>query len=521
MSGQPKESSRPDFKEKSADENEELLEEISEYFDKINFPEDNRKPTILDKAQSERLVNNIFLALQQFHPDSEGRAKNIIIAALKVALEKIEASKNKPGSKILSKLTSFLKKKPDAKILDKLASFFAGIFELTKKYQCSAKDAWFLWIHANLNRIIFNYETEPSKEGQRLLELTKQAVISANHQVFRGGHMDIQNTKCTVTGEMTEESRRKVTLEFRRIKERDQEFFRKNNMMDELVDDVLAADQARVTGIGNCQERTTIALSDLISVSDSEGGQQSFQAEEFRIRMEGLAGDHIIGVAGRVPNSNPKDFTTWGPDAVVFDSSRKRCYFAREIPKLLDCYVCDKYYAHKPAKGHLEPLHPHRHELQATGVDLVGIKLAEAYLNEKGERKNYKPMVLSKIPSNRMSADSESSTGHATTDSKRAGARPSRDTTSSSTIASNSSSSLTSLTNSSTATAETSVSVGSSLSTPSVSTSNFFYQSPLRISSASATTSSSISAQGSRAPQVILRVINQLQKMIPSFRVNG
>ena len=82
---------------------------------------------------------------------------------------------------------------------------------------------------------------------------------------------------------------------------------------------------AKQKRIGNCQQYSALVYDEIKKL------QPEFAIEEYVINNQ----DHQFVVIGRDSHSNPQDFTTWGPRAVIVDAWAGAVYPAAEIPQKL------------------------------------------------------------------------------------------------------------------------------------------------------------------------------------------
>lgn len=110
--------------------------------------------------------------------------------------------------------------------------------------------------------------------------------------------------------------------------------------------------------VGNCREMSGAAFAYLIQRNPFET-----KVDIYCIR----SGDHEFLVLGRDKNSNPKDPSTWGPDAVICDPLLEKVYPAFKIyQELLDFKRVDASF--NPV---LEPFNPQYQELCLVTSNLI------------------------------------------------------------------------------------------------------------------------------------------------------
>ena len=259
---------------------------------RFSLMEDIRK----QELQKEAVIKKIAVALQEHQPNSEGKTLKRMTTFIKDILEEVK--------------NADLKKITYSACLDKIIEQFNALFNSIEGDDCSAEDAWFLWKHAHLSRIHFHYSTQPSAQAQEFLSLAKRIGKLANQLVFRGGETDLINNEKSeeevkIISKKVDEERDLVADELEEV-----ELFTSECSEAQLrvaVKDVLSARMAEKTGYGNCHEKARVALNLL----------KDFPAEIFKIGGE--FGDHIFIVIGRLSTSDPGDYTTWGPNAVICD----------------------------------------------------------------------------------------------------------------------------------------------------------------------------------------------------------
>ncbi len=320
--------------------------------------------TNLTESQAKTIIEEIKNAIGGSNPKSAGTQdeKNKYIVQISALLKSIQ-----------SKETSYL---DGLKEIAYLANAAYRSEQQNKLFP--AADAWFLWRHSSIERIAFHYLSKPTAEGQYYLSLAQAASERANALISRGGSTDISMNIRPVTeySRMVADiskiatDRDAILKEIAVHKEEASAIFRLGITLNAAIEVRLAKERK----IGNCGEKAYVALEFL-----------KVPAELFYIGN----GDHAIVVIGRKPNSNPKDYTTWGPDAVVCDPWAKKCYFAREIPEQLNNLF--RVTEGERRINQLESFHPHHHYL-GSRMDTVALKTADEYLKRLEKAGKIKPI---------------------------------------------------------------------------------------------------------------------------------
>ena len=226
-----------------------------------------------------------------------------------------------------------------------------------KTRDLSKESAWLYWIYSDEKRTKFHF-TEPSAEAHRLLRLAQIGSGVMNKLVSRGGTTEIENNSLPLK-EFKQKDRDLEKLQDIREKCMDGRFFSHCKERDNLGW-ALSARLAEENKLGNCEEKSAV----IVNFCRKLGPSLNTTVDIFTI-----GGDHAFVVLGRKPGSDPKDYTTWGNDAVIFDPLSNQCFFARDIPKFLQNFSS----THR--KGRLfnqaKPFHPFSQSLFLLQSDSV------------------------------------------------------------------------------------------------------------------------------------------------------
>lgn len=136
----------------------------------------------------------------------------------------------------------------------------------------------------------------------------------------------------------------------------------------------IIADFASKYEVGNCQEYAYSAAEKLKNKVLPNTLVEIFQY---------VNGDHVFVVIGRDPKSNPSDYTSWGPHAVICDAWGGNAFPAKDAPSQLKCYF---NYTLKD-KNVVLPFDPNFHQLK---VRASFIQSAETSLLKNSFLKNKK-----------------------------------------------------------------------------------------------------------------------------------
>lgn len=120
-------------------------------------------------------------------------------------------------------------------------------------------------------------------------------------------------------------------------------------------------------GVGNCWEMAIVGL-----FKGMEKGIWNIQLERAYL----VNGDHTFLVIGRDRRSDPKNYKTWGPDAVVMDAWAGKVYKLDDLQNLYDYKGMDV----KTGKPYLKKFDPNR---QSLAIDYGNIYTTHELLNFK------------------------------------------------------------------------------------------------------------------------------------------
>ncbi len=229
---------------------------------------------------------------------------------------------------------------------------------------------WY-WQHLNIGRIRFHYETQPSDEAHRLLRIAQIANALANKYVDLGGSTEIDISK---SPEIHAKIFQKVTQNRVIVNTLSAQIMRSLKSPGLTPSEFAGLEAALIScgavtsHVGNCSEKSQVVMEFLSKLRSELGNNPN----DFRAELFGFKGlGHVFIVLGRDPDSDPSDYTTWGPNAVVCDPWKNLTFFSRDIPKMYNSF------------------HPYRHGLRIEPESNVNtMKFGRDFLRDKEAKEN-------------------------------------------------------------------------------------------------------------------------------------
>ncbi|HVV68609.1 MAG TPA: hypothetical protein VHE99_06220 [Gammaproteobacteria bacterium] len=274
------------------------------------------------EADAKKLINSIKLAIHNrewTHKDEKKQQPKSIA----VILELIERSES-----------GEINFQETLKMIMVLSKRITDDRKTDRSFPC--EELWFHWRHLEVGHMNFYYHRK-SPDTHPLLHIAKAACVMAQRLVYEGGNTNENNLKkpSKKFDEIEATVKKNRSLAYKQLEVVTQgELFTKAQILGIFMS--LRATLAEKTHRGNCTEQSFVGLRCISKLRDKHrdifGG---VAAEIFSSEKK----DHVFIILGRLPNSDPRDISTWGPNAVWCDPFWGKSALVSDLPDLWKSYM--------------------------------------------------------------------------------------------------------------------------------------------------------------------------------------